>query len=51
MSIGEIQSAVESLLRTQIPAPSVREALSAHARDRDSRFRRVGHGFYERRSV
>src|SRR5436190_21294780 len=51
MCVREIRDAVEALLCAPIPASSVKEALSAHARERGSRFRRVSHGVYEYRRL
>jgi hypothetical protein len=47
MRVGEIHAAVEQLLGEAVFYSSVKEALSAHARDRDRRFRRVRRGWYE----
>ncbi len=51
MCVREIRGVVEALLCAPIPASSVKEALSAHARERGSRFRRVSHGVYEYRRL
>ena len=48
---GEVRAAVEAALGAPIPASSVNEALSTHARGADLRFRRVAYGVYEYRSA
>ena len=49
MRARDVRVAVEVALGTPIPASTVREALSTHARGGDLRFRRVAYGVYERR--
>jgi hypothetical protein len=47
MRVSEIHAAVEQLLGEPVSYTSVKEALSAHTRDRDRRFRRPCRGCYE----
>ena len=49
MRARDVRAAVETALGAAIPASSVREALSMHAREGDLRFRRVAFGLYEYR--
>ena len=51
MRARDVRAAVEAALGTPIPASSVNEALSTHAREADLRFRRVAYGVYEYRST
>jgi hypothetical protein len=47
MRVSEIHATVEQLLGEPVSYSSVKEALSAHTRDGDRRFRRTRHGCYE----
>jgi hypothetical protein len=47
MRAREIHAAVEQLLEGPVSQSSVKEALSAHARCGNPRFRRIGYGLYE----
>ena len=47
MRARDVRAAVEAALGAPIPASTVNEALSTHARDADLRFRRVAYGVYE----
>jgi len=49
MPVSEVHAAVEAVLAKAVPYSSVKEALSAHSRGGDKRFRRVRRGWYERR--
>jgi hypothetical protein len=47
MRVSEIHRAVEHLLGSPVAYSSVKEALSAHTRGADRRFRRIRRGCYE----
>jgi hypothetical protein len=47
MRVSEIHIAVEQLLGSPVAYSSVKEALSAHTRVADRRFKRLRHGYYE----
>src|SRR5438046_1078483 len=47
MRARDVCDAVEAALGTRVPASSVQEALSTHARKGDLRFRRIAFGVYE----
>ena len=47
MRVSEIHAAVEELLGESVAYSSVKEALSAHARGGDRRFRNTRRGCYE----
>jgi hypothetical protein len=49
MSVSNVHAAVEAVLADTVPYSSVKEALSAHSRGSDKRFRRIRRGWYERR--
>ena len=51
MSTSEVHAAVEAVLADAVPYSSVKEALSAHSRGGDRRFRRVRRGWYETRPL
>jgi hypothetical protein len=48
LSVSAIHAAVGRRLARSVPYPSVKDALSAHTRGGDRRFRRVGRGLYAR---
>jgi hypothetical protein len=47
MRVSEIHMAVEHLLGSPVAYSSVKDALSAHTRGADQRFRRIRRGCYE----
>jgi hypothetical protein len=47
MQAREIHAAAEDILKATISHSSAKEALSAHARGSNPRFRRIRHGLYE----
>lgn len=49
MRVREVRAAVQKLLNTTVPASSINEALSTHAREGDLRFHRLSYGAYEYR--
>ena len=51
MPVHQIHVATEQELGRAVPYSSLKEALSAHARSGDRRFRRVRYGWYELRCV
>jgi hypothetical protein len=51
MPVHQIHVAAEQELGRAVPYSSLKEALSAHARSGDRRFRRVRYGWYELRCV
>jgi hypothetical protein len=50
MRVRDIHTVVEDLLGGHVAYSSVKDALSAHTRGADHRFRRNRHGYYQLRT-